>query len=718
MERIREKAGRRPSGRLAVAVVAGAGLGAGASSAQEPPPPDAPIDYDAAIAQTGIDGSYGYVRALDGSARLIQTGSNERIDVRINEPVLVGDRVFLSGGSRAELVLADRNLVRLGDDAELGFRALANSGDTSDPASVLELTRGTMHLVVSRDQLARDYPSVVTPNASVQPRGPGSFLIVVDDDRRTEVVAREGSARVDTQDEAAEVRAGESLFIEGSRGQNLEFASAPSLDRLERWGAGLSDYAQGEYTEYVDSNLHYAASSLRGHGSWVHYGGRYAWRPHVSVGWSPYRHGRWRYTPSGLFWVSYEPWGWVPYHYGYWDYHDHHGWLWYPGYRFATAHVYWYWGPRYSGWIPTGYYWRHYGNYYGHRLGFHYGVYGYIGGGFGAYRHWTFLPHGRLGHRRQHFYSVGGSDLGRRRTALGRGVLFTDTRSLRPDAWRRPNETLAGLRRIGARDGRALPNAQPFVERARLPQTLERVTLTGRDARAGSRAVRAGQRDIESRRLQPTTRRVEGRTPTLDRGARTRDTGLRTPDATRRGSELSRPTTRSRETGGELRRPTRRPTVDAGATSRRPVARPPTTRSNDGRALRRPERPVARDAGNTRQVRPTTRGSSRPTVRRSNPSSSRPTVRRGGGSSSRPTARAQRSGSSRLNVQRSSPNSSRPAVRRGSSGSRPTVNRSSGSRSGPSVRRSGSGGSRPSVSRGSSGRGGSARSGSRSRRGG
>ena len=34
----------------------------------------------------------------------------------------------------------------LGDEAELGFRALAYSGDTNDPTSLLDLTRGTLQL--------------------------------------------------------------------------------------------------------------------------------------------------------------------------------------------------------------------------------------------------------------------------------------------------------------------------------------------------------------------------------------------------------------------------------------------------------------------------------------------------------------------------------------------------------------------------------------------
>ena len=466
----------------AVGMAWGISFAAPPVSAQEA---ETPIDYDAAIAQNGIDGSYGYLRALDGSATLVQGDTRERVQLAVNEPILAGDRIFASGESRVEILLADGSLVRIGNGAELLFRALANSPDTSDPASILQLVRGSLQLVVAADQPGSEWPSVITPNATIRPRGAGTFLIVVDDERRSEVVVREGLAEVTTETELAEVRRGESLFVEGARGDRFRFAAAPGLDRLEAWGQGLGDYAGGEYTAHVDPDLHYAASSLEGHGSWVHVGAGVAWRPRVSTGWAPYRHGRWRHTPSGMFWVSYEPWGWVPYHYGYWDLDPGWGWVWFPGRRFAVAHVYWYWGPSYAGWIPSGYYWRHYRNYYGSNWGFHFGVYGHIGGGFGRYRHWTFLPHGRLGHRRQHFYSVGGSDFGRGRKAVERGVLLTDSRLLGREARRRPAQTLASLRRAVERDGRTAVDANGFIDRgAGLPREVERVVLRGRDGRS------------------------------------------------------------------------------------------------------------------------------------------------------------------------------------------------------------------------------------------
>ena len=756
--------GRLASGAAGAAVAAA--VCAAPVSAQDP---EVPFEYDAALAESGIDGSYGYFRTIDGTATVIQAGG-ERIQVEVNEPILVGDRVFVGGGSRVELVLADRNLVRLGNEAELGFRALAYSADRADATSVLDLGRGTLQLVVVPGQLGQDFPSVVTPNATVQARAAGTYLIVVDDDARTEVVVREGRADVLTESDGAEVRPGESLFVDGRGNPRLEFAAAPSVDRLEQWGNQLSEYGYVE-GEYVDDDLRYSASDLDDHGSWVNVSGGVAWRPSVSVGWAPYRHGRWRYTPSGLFWVSYEPWGWVPYHYGYWDHVSAYGWVWFPGRRFAPAHVYWYWGPHYAGWVPAGYYARHYGRHYGRGFGFYFGVYGHVGGGFGPYRDWTFCPVGRLGNRRQHVYTLHGYDLGRRGARLHDGILTTDTRALRPDVWRRPGEGIARLRSLGERDGRRLPDARAFVERTpRLPAELERVTLRGGDraARGAGAATRANPTGLEGRRpnVETRTRDPEARTPRLqtragsardgstggtlrtspgtdrratgtlrrpETGARERpatgtlrrpETGARErPQGARPEAGASRPTrptlrrpeVRSRESGATLRRPTtpsapnveRRPAASGSNRIRAPESRP---RAGGGRVLRRPTEPVSRSPS-ARSSAPGTRPApGRPRVEPRSPPASRPTLRSGSSSSSgRPSVRRATAPSSRPTVRRAPSPTSRPVVRSsGGSSSRPQARPSSGGGgSRPQMRRSsGGGGSRPQV-RPSSGGGGS-----------
>ncbi len=697
-------------------------LAAGAATfatAQEPEYQEVPEGAESADA-------YGYFRVMDGDATLLQAGSGERIRVQTNEPVLVGDQIFLSSG-RAEIVLADHNLIRIGDDAELGLEALANSPDAADRVTIIELRRGKLQLVVVEGQLGDEYPTILTPNATIRILDRGSYFVDLDGGPRTELVVRDGRAEVSTEFEVAEVRVGEELRIEGRSGDRIRYADARGLDGLERWGRDLAYYRDGEYRDYVDSDLYYGASSLYGHGQWVTVGARYAWRPYVGAGWLPYHHGRWRYTPTGMFWVSYEPWGWVPYHYGSWDFVGGYGWVWYPGRYFRPAHVYWYWGPHYAGWIPSGYYNRHYGHYYGRGFGFYGGVYGYLGGGFGPFRYWVFSPLGRLGHYRQHQYVFNGYELSRRQKTLGRGILTTDTRHLRPELWRRPTDALHTLRRVGgATAARDLPNARPFVERvAKLPPTLERTALRGiENGRLTGRPARADLADIEAR--SPNALPRQRNAAALERGGVGERTNRGLPTVERRqGAEtLRRPETRSagertleREAAGRTgaARPTARPTGRTQPGVTRPEARRPTAqpRGEDARrTLERPtrqapaarperpstirpqvERPTARP-----QARPTSRPAPRPQARPSGRSGSRPQARPTSRPAPRPTARPSgRSGGSRPQARPTSRPAPRPQARPTSRPApRPTARSTSRPAPRPTARPSGrSGGSRP-----------------------
>ncbi len=702
-------------------------LAAGAATfgtAQEPEYQEVPEGAESSDA-------YGYFRVMDGDATLLQGGSGDRIRVQTNEPVLVGDQIFLSSG-RAEIVLADRNMIRLGDDAELGLEALANSPDAADRVTIIELRRGKLQLIVVDGQLGDEYPTILTPNATIRILDRGSYFVDLDDGPRTELVVRDGRAEVVTDVEVAEVRVGEELKIEGRSGDRLRYADARGLDGLERWGRDLAYYRDGEYRDYVDSDLYYGASSLYGHGQWIYVGARRAWRPYVGAGWLPYQQGRWRYTPTGLFWVSYEPWGWVPYHYGSWDFAAGYGWVWYPGRYFRPAHVYWYWGQHYAGWIPSGYYNRHYGHYYGRGFGFGIGIYGYLGGGFGPYRYWTFSPLGRLGHYRQHRYVFSGYELSRRQKTLGRGILTTDTRHLRPELWRRPTDALHTLRRAGgATAGRDLPDARPFVERvAKLPPTLERTAMRGiENGRLTGRPARADLADIQARspNALPRERNAAG----LERagvGERT-NRGLPSVQGRQGAETLRRPETRATqertlERGAAERtgaaRPTARPTGRTQPTVTRPGARSPTAQprgEGDRRTLERPtrqtpaarperqsttrpqvQRPTAQPRGEsarrtlerpTRQTptaRPERQSTTRPQARPTNRPAPRPQAWPSGGSSgSRPQARP----------------ASRPAPRPqarpggGSSGSRPQARPASRPAPRPQARPSSGGGSRP-----------------------
>ena len=486
------------------------------------------------------DESYGYFRVIDGSATLIQAGSGTRTPAEVNQPVMAGDRILVPGSSRVEVILPDRNILRLDGGTEVTLEQLAASPDRDDPNTVLRLHDGNILFTVIADSLGDQLPRVDTPNASVYPQAYGTYRITSSQDTWTEVTVRRGKAEVvtDRSDRGGEeVRADETAIVEGERYAEIEVESAASYDSLERWADRLEDEARYASTDddYLDDNLRYQSAPLSRYGSWISVSGRRYWRPRVAVGWRPYSQGRWAYTPSGLTWVSYEPWGWVPYHYGSWDYLPSHGWVWQAGYRWAPAWVYWYWGPSYVGWCPTGYYTSYYRGHYPY---FRHGVYGWAGGSWDHWNHWTFVGSDyfrgyRNGYRNGYWdgrkdgrwdtWNVGRHavpiDELRRRGPLDRGIVTTDTRPLRPDTWDDPRHAIRVLTEgpggrpryndAGGRPGAApapaggaeLPDVTPFIERRReLPPGVVRTVIADRDGgqtggdQAGGARPRTGTR--------------------------------------------------------------------------------------------------------------------------------------------------------------------------------------------------------------------------------
>jgi hypothetical protein len=434
--------------------------------------------YDDDGAAAEYESGYSYVRNLRGDATLVQAGG-ERGQLEVNQPVLVGDRVWVAPGSMAELLLSDGNLLRLDGDTEVVFEALSGSPEARDASTVLRLLEGNLQLVVFTDALGREMPRVNLPNASLYVGDAGRYRLTSDRGDWSQVVVRSGWAEVSTRRGSEVVRAGGEALVEGEGSPRTVLRQAGGFDTLERWGERLD--AQVTDSGYVDDSLRYAAAPLEDHGSWVYVDQRRAWRPQVTSDWYPYTRGRWRYTPIGLTWVSYEPWGWVPYHYGSWDHAPGYGWVWFPGRTFAPARVYWYWGPNHVAWVPYGYYNRHYGH-RGH--GFRFGVHGWVGGGWDLFADWAVCPTAYFGHRYQHRYVHDGRYWGRhdRGGHLPRGILTTDTRPLTPDRWHDPDGAIRALRTrpgsgaAGTRGGAAeLPDVTAFVARKRdLPPEVER----------------------------------------------------------------------------------------------------------------------------------------------------------------------------------------------------------------------------------------------------
>jgi FecR protein len=559
------------------------------------------------------DGGYGYCRVVEGAATVTPAGTDEGSPAEVNQPILAGDRLSVSGNrSRVEVILADQNILRVDGNSELVLERLAASPDRDDRATVVRLLNGNAQLIVTQGSLGDELPRIETPNASIYTQDYGSYRIT-SDQGWTQIVVRRGSAQVVTDGGSSRVRADEEAVIDDQDpDRRSDVREAGAFDTLERWGRQLDDeYASADLGDYVDDNLRYQAAPLARYGAWITINGGHYWRPRVDASWRPYWQGRWVYTPAGMTWVSSEPWGWVPYHYGSWDYVDGYGWVWQPGYVWSPAWVYWYWGPSYVGWCPTGYYTRYYGPELGVDVGFRWGVYGWAGGSWGLYDRWSFVSTSyfdyaagyRQGYRDGYWdahrdvqrYAV---PIDRRgREAIERGIITTDTKPLRPSVFRDPAEPLRVLR--GHAQGE-MQDVTPFVARTpkpKLPPAVIRSVVAEKPQGLDGTPLRPGTLGKPDRRPRGERTSVFGAEPGKP-GVPGAAVGERQPAA---GEPQARPGRRpSPQADGGAPRPVpgQQPSVQGGQPAERPGRRPaPEAQGGAPRPERQPverERPADR----------------------------------------------------------------------------------------------------------------------------
>lgn len=434
--------------------------------------------------------SYSYLRTVEGYAEL-ETADGEVLEAMENHPLVPGDQLRLGSGSRVEVILSDGTVLRIDERTDLALDQLAWTPDSSDTATRLTLLAGELQAVVGYGAAAGSPLTVETRNATLYLEAPGEYRVSFDGYGATQVVVRDGTAESQTDRGSAIVRAGETAYIEGGEWATIDVARAGSRDRLESWGDQLDAEARLAHVPHVEPELRYRAARMASHGAWLEVGGRPAWRPHVGAGWRPYTTGSWVYTPSGLTWVSTEPWGWIPSHYGSWELVAGHGWVWFAGAAYSPAWVYWYWGPTHVAWVPSGYYTGFYGGYRGHVP--RHGVYGWAGGGWDHFGEWVFCPTRYFGRPHYERYFRSGHEVGRHATYrdLPRGVIATDTRSLRRDVWGQPEAAQARLTAARSRltTGTELPDVTDFVARRR--EMRPEVAEITRPQAAATRSARA-----------------------------------------------------------------------------------------------------------------------------------------------------------------------------------------------------------------------------------
>ncbi|MEX0880408.1 MAG: FecR domain-containing protein, partial [Thermoanaerobaculia bacterium] len=252
-----------------------------------------------AAAQTDRRSAYSYVRESTGEVTVLSE-LNGSVEARRNLPISAGDEVHTEDPARAEIALADGNVLHVGGGTRLKFASLYAQQGSDDEVSAIDLSEGSVILaVVGSDE--RSAPRVDTQDASVYANAGARVRINADPRRGSSVVVRAGSVEVKTPSGSYTVRAGNYLIAQGDSEPEIARGSF-SRDRFDLWAADrlkvTYDSPRNASSEYVGDEYSGDVASLDGYGDWE-YNSTYStnvWRPRVSAGWSPYSSGSWYYT--------------------------------------------------------------------------------------------------------------------------------------------------------------------------------------------------------------------------------------------------------------------------------------------------------------------------------------------------------------------------------------------------------------------------------------
>ncbi len=294
------------------------------------------------------------INVIRGDAQVRHAGSQDWERATLNLPIVEGDEITTSLGTRLEIQFDSYNYLRLSENAYLKITTLRDEG------IAISLPQGTLSLRALEFNKDKTFFEIDAPKTTIALQQPGMYRVDAGDSRSTEIrvtVTEEGQARIYSENNGATLRNGRSMriYLDGNTAGEWEIADASRYaDDFDGWAlerdAIIAKRMRDNYNNnYYDREI-YGADDLSENGEWIFtkkYG--YVWKPYRNAisayaDWSPYRYGHWRWIPPfGWTWVNDEPWGWATYHHGRWIYVDRE-WCWTP---------YAYYRPRRSWWSPA-----------------------------------------------------------------------------------------------------------------------------------------------------------------------------------------------------------------------------------------------------------------------------------------------------------------------------------------------------------------------------
>ena len=175
------------------------------------------------------DGTYGYVRVLEGRATVTESQTGEESEAEEQLPLLSGDVFHVHLSSRLEAVLADRSRIRLDENTTIELLSLAGSADSQATETAMRLEAGGLHYVVVDPPPAERAPVVETESAQFFLQDGARALIAIESLDSTRLTVRRGYVEVVTSRGSSLVRAQEQALISGGRWATVAIAIATAI---------------------------------------------------------------------------------------------------------------------------------------------------------------------------------------------------------------------------------------------------------------------------------------------------------------------------------------------------------------------------------------------------------------------------------------------------------------------------------------------------------
>ena len=225
--------------------------------------------------------SLSYISYLERYASIQPSRGEETIEVQVNMPVMVGDRLETARNSRVEIQLADGSTVWLAEFATLDFDNIARSRDDGSARTVLNLTGGV--IVVEIGENAKAGESAI---GAVFLGRPGLYRLELHDDE-LRVETHQGLAELPSGVGSSLLRAGQQAWLQadGSEVKTKKAVLADFSDDFWSWVEERRNPHSGQTAQYVDSQNADRAAVLDSYGQWVYEPelSSWMWRPRVDA---------------------------------------------------------------------------------------------------------------------------------------------------------------------------------------------------------------------------------------------------------------------------------------------------------------------------------------------------------------------------------------------------------------------------------------------------